>query len=236
LRTWAASVGLSLAAAGCSAVPIDPYEVPVEALSEKRRAEVREILADVAAKVPLEGARVESRLEIYDFLLSQMPFTGGVVRELGRGTWDIFRDPERPEPEVFYVTDPEGMRLRFELIHRDATRRYYVSHGSFPMGLLPALRGRTLVVMRAAPRDGVVETDALVYVKVDTPFYAGLAKGLRGTVEGVVKEKSGYFIRAARWVAEESAKRPEWLIEQVRGSKEVDQAVLEEFRKKFLVR
>jgi hypothetical protein len=35
-------------------------------------------------------------------------------------------------------------------------------------------------------------------------------------------------------VAEEAASRPEWLVEQVDGSREVDQAVLAEFRKRFL--
>ncbi len=40
--------------------------------------------------------------------------------------------------------------------------------------------------------------------------------------------------RAARWVAEEAAHRPDWLVMQVDGSLEVDQEVLREFRKRFL--
>ena len=235
MRTWALSAGLSIAVVGC-AVPIDPYEVPLDEFSEKQRALVEPILTDVAAKVELESNDVRSRAEIYDFLLSEMPFTGGVVRELGRGKWEIFRDPKDPEPDVFFVLDKAGMRLRFELVRKEPTRRFYVSTGSFDMGILPRLEGRTIVVMRAVPVGEVVRTDAVVYVKVDTPFYATLAKGVRSVVENVVREKSGYFIRAARWVAEEAASRPDWLYMQVRESKEVDQAVLEDFRKRFLLR
>ena len=214
----------------CSAVDVDPYVVPWGEMSDVARRRVEFVLADVAAVVPLEGAEVRSRLEVYDFLLSEMPFTGGVVRELGRGTWDIFRDAEKPEPGVFYVLDPAGMRLRFELVHREPGRRFYVARGSFDMGVLPPLVGSTLVVMRAAPIGDRVKTDAVVYVRVESPFYAGLAKGTRGLVESQVKERAGYFIRAARWVAEEAAARPDWLYTQVKGSKRVDQDVLEKFR------
>lgn len=232
MRTLAVSLGLSLGA--CAAVPVGPDVVPLEKLSEKQRVQVEEILADVAARVPLDPAIVQSRAEIYDFLLAEMPFTGGVVRELGRGSWEIFRDPERPDPGVFYVIDPAGMRLRFELILKEETRRIYVTRGIFSMGILPAVRGRTLVVLRAVPEADGLRTDATVYIKVDSGLYSGLSKAARGLLASVVKDRSAYFIRAAQWVAEEAARRPEWLFTQVNGSAKVDQAVLVEFRNRFL--
>jgi hypothetical protein len=229
----ALSVGLSWIGA-CSAAAVDPFEVPLGEFSEKQRGKVASILEDVAAVVPIEAAEVRSRPEVFDFLLGEMPFTAGVVKELGRGDWDVFRDPQNPERDVFYVIDPEGYRLRFELVHRDATRRFYVSKGVFSMGILPALEGRTLVVMRAVPVGGVVRTDAMVYVRVDTGVYAKLARAAREVLERRVREKSVYFIRAAQWVAEEAARRPDWLYIQVKGSKQVDPEVLEEFHRRFL--
>lgn len=231
MRTWALSAGLSLVAA-CSALEVDPYAVPVDGLSEAQRRKVEHVLEDVAAAVPLEAAEVKSRLEIYDFLLEEMPFTGGVVRELGRGKWQIARDPK--DAAAFVVRDPEGYRLRFELLRKEPGRRIYSTTGVFQMGLLPPLEGSTLIVMRMVPAGPVVKTDAMVYVRVETPFYAQLAKGLRGVVEDKVRERAGFFIRSAKWVAEEAAARPDWLVEQVDGSHEVDQAVLAEFRKRFL--
>jgi hypothetical protein len=220
--------------AACSAVEVDPFAVPVDQLSDIQRRKVEHVLEDVAAVVPLPPEEVKSSLEVYDFLLDEMPFTGGVVRELGRGKWDIFRDPKKPEREVFYVIDPEGFRLRFELVREEETRRIYVTQGSFLMGLLPTLQGSTVIVMRMVPSSDGLRTDAVVYVRVETPFYQNLAKSFRPMVEEKVRDRAGYFIRAAKWVAEESRARPAWLHEQVAGSKEVDQAVLEEFRKKFL--
>ena len=234
MRTWACSLGLSMIAA-CAVAPPDPHAIPVAELSEKQRERVDRVLSDLAATVPLEPEEVRSRLEVYDFLLGEMPFTGGIVRELNRGKWDIYRHPTDPKDDVFYVKDPDGMWLRFELIHRDAARWIYLSKGFFEMGILPRLEGTTVVVLRAVPRDGVIMTDAVVYVKVDSGFYDKAAKAFRGILEKTVRDKSGYFIKAAKWVAEEAAQRPEWLYRQVKGSKEVDQDVLEEFRKKYLV-
>ncbi len=220
--------------AACSAVEVDPFAVPVDRLSETQRSKVEHVLADVAVAVPLEPAEVKSTLEVYDFLLTEMPFTGGVVRELGRGKWEIFRDPGDPEPGAFVVVDPEGFRLRFELVRKEATRRIYVTQGSFLMGILPPLEGSTVIVMRMLPSGDALRTDAVVYVRVETPFYRELAKGFRPLVESKVRDRAGYFIRAAKWVAEEAVARPAWLHMQVDGSKEVDQAVLAEFRKRFL--
>jgi hypothetical protein len=219
-------------AVGCSAVDVDPYVVPVDELSETQKKMVDHVLEDVAAVVPLEPAEVKSRLEIYDFLLDEMPFTGGIVRELGRGKWQITRDPK--DPAAFLVSDPEGYRLRFELIRKEANRRFYVTKGIFQMGLLPALEGSTVIVMRMNSEGGVIRTDAVVYVRVETPLYATLAKGVRSLLEDKVRERAGFFIKAARWVAEEAAARPDWLVMQVDGSREVDAEVLREFRKRFL--
>jgi len=231
LRTWALSAGLSLVA-GCSAIDVDPYVVPLDELSENQRKKVEHVLEDVAAVVPLEAAEVKSRLEIYHFLLDEMPFTGGVVRELGRGKWQITRDPK--DPTAFTVFDPEGFRMRFDLVRKEAQRRFYVTKGVFQMGILPVLEGSTLIVMTMVPERGAIQTNAVVYVRVETPFYAQLAKGVRSMMEDRVRERAGFFIKAARWVAEEAAARPDWLVMQVDGSREVDQEVLQEFRKRFL--
>ena len=231
MRTWALSAGLSLVA-GCSSLSVERLGFPVDDLPEEQRRKVEHVLEDVAAAVPLEAEEVRSSLEIYDFLLDEMPFTGGVVRELGRGKWLISR--EAGDAGAFTVADPAGYRLRFELVRKEPTRRVYVTAGIFHMGILPPLEGSTVIVMRMVPEGPLVRTDAMVYVRVETPFYAGLAKGLRGVVEDKVRERSGVFIQAARWVAEEAAKRPEWLVLQVDGSDKVDPAVLAEFRKRFL--
>ena len=232
MRTLGIFVGLSLGA--CSAIPVEPEIVPSDLLSEKQRSEVEDIVSDIVAVVELETREVRSRPEIYDFLLTEMVFTAGVVRAMGQGDWKIARDPERPDPNVFWVDDPAGMRLRFELLGRREGTRYYLTHGRFSMGLLPSVEGRTIIVMTVEQAGEVLRTSATVYVRVDSALYALLSTMARGYLSGVVRERSGFFIQAATWVAEESARAPGRLYDQLKNSKEVDQETLEEFRKRFL--
>ena len=230
MRTLGIFIGLCLGA--CCAIPVEPEIVPADLLSEKQRSEVEDIVSDIVAVVPLETKEVRSRPEIYDFLLAEMEFTAGVVRAMGRGKWEITKDPE---PNVFWVDDPAGMRLRFELLGRRGGTRYYMTRGRFSMGLLPAVKGRTIIVMTVEQAGEVLRTSATVYVRVDSALYALLSTVAKGYLSGVVRERSGFFIRAATWVAEESARRPDWLYDQLKNSEEVDQEILEEYRKRFLV-
>ena len=62
MRTLAALIGLCLGA--CSAVPVEPEIVPSDLLSEKQKAEVREIVEDIVVVVPLETREVRSRAEV----------------------------------------------------------------------------------------------------------------------------------------------------------------------------
>jgi hypothetical protein len=227
-------VAWMLALGACSAVAVDPLSIPLDRLDADGRRKAEHVLADVAALVPLEGSEVRSRPEVFDFLLDEMPFTGALVSAMGRGRWRIFRDPERPDPRVFHVHDPEGYRLRFELLLKEPGRRIYATSGSFDMGLFPALQGATLIVMRHEPTGAGVRTSAVVHVRVETPFYAELAKGLRPQVEAKVRERSGGFIQAARWVAEEAALRPAALLESARGVAGLDPSILDAFERRLL--
>jgi hypothetical protein len=137
-------------------------------------------------------------------------------------------------PDAFNVSDPEGYRLHFEPVLKEPTRRFYVTSGVFQMGFLPSLEGSTLIAMRMRPEGNAIRTDAVVYVRVETGVYATLAKNARSLLESKVRERAGFFIQAARWVAEEAASRPDWLVMQVDGSHEVDAATLEIFRNRFL--
>jgi hypothetical protein len=227
-RTGIALLGVVMA--GC-AVDVDPLSLPLERLEASARAKAERVLADVAAVVPLEGSIVRSRLEVYDFLLDEMPFTGALVKALGKGHWTIFGDAE---PGAFHVHDPGGYRLRFERLLKEPTRRLYATTGDFDMGLLPSMRGSTLILMRHEAVEGGVATRAVVHVRVDTPFYAGLAKGLRPMVEAKVRERAGGFIQAARWVSEEAAQRPRELLEAAAGRPGVDPVLLGAFSRKIL--
>ncbi|MBI4566740.1 MAG: hypothetical protein HY716_18850 [Planctomycetes bacterium] len=217
---------------GCAAAssrPSGPFDIPRESLGEDAVA----VLDEPSAVVDLPLTRVESRPDIYEFLLEELPFTAGVLRELGRATYRIRREA-RPEgePETIVFDDGEGIEVRAELVLRERTRWIYVTDGRYDLGLFSVWsRGVVIVVYEA--RDGALWTRARVYARLKGKVFE-LGALVLGLLESTIRSKALVFVDAAREVAELTAADPERLYRNVKGSREVDAGVLEEYRRRFL--
>ncbi len=236
LQTFLLSVGLSLWAQD------GPYEIPYEKLSERHQKKVRKVMDDITVTVPMDRVEVATRTEIYDFLLEELPLTSEVCRELGRSKYEVFRDPEVPKKEeekdawrhTYYMDDKEGLNVKVELVLADRCRRIYYTWGSYDLSPLPKVYGRSVIVVVWKEKDGKLVTESKVFAQVHSAGYKALSGLVKGLIEDTVREKSTVFVKAARWVSETAAKEPRRLYNQVKDAKEVDQNVLEEFRKRFL--
>ena len=70
------------------------------------------------------------------------------------------------------------------------------------MSGLAKIRGRSVIVVVWNETEGILATEAKVFLQVTTPVFRTLAGIGRGLVEKMVRKKSTLFIQAARWVAE----------------------------------
>ncbi len=227
--TLAVLAGLS--ACGSVAPPGvgDPYAIPYEALSEKQAELVHGVMDQATVMVELERTPVASRPEVYIFLMHELPFTAGVLRELGLSKYRITRD----EAGQYHFDDTVGLTLDADLVREEERRWIWYTRGVYDMGLFSAV-GRSVIIVRYAPDGETLLTEARVYAKVDSKFLEGAAKALRGVVEKIIRDKSFVFVTAARSVAEMTARDAEGLYKNLRGSAYVDAATLEEFRRKFV--
>jgi hypothetical protein len=218
------------------------FEIPYEKLSEKHQKKVRRVMDDVTVVVPLDAAEVESRSELYDFLLEELPFTSEVCRELGRAKYEVFRDLKVPEKEeaksswfhTYYLNDKEGLSVKVELVLAEERRRIFYTWGSYDLSPLPSVWGRSVIFVLWEEKEGKLLTDAKVFAQVDSDVYKALSDLVQGMIRGIIKEKSTVFVKAARWVSESMAEDPKKLYTQLLGAKEVDQETLERFRARFI--
>ncbi len=208
----------------------DPWAVPYALLSENQQERARKVMDAPTCMVELERTPVRSRPEVYVFLMDELPFTAGVLRELGESKYEISRDGKGG----YLFNDHAGLTLRAELLRRDEGRWVWYTHGAYSLGILGSAVGRSVIVVRTAEVEGVLQTEARVYAKVESKLLESAAKAMRGLVEGVIRDKSFVFIKAARTVAELTARDAGRLYTTVRGSPHVDADVLEEFRKRFV--
>lgn len=242
MPTLAFDVGLSLLLLLAQKEEDPRFQIPWDQLSEKQKKKIRKVMDDVTVEVPVERTAVSSKMDVYDFLLEELPFTSDVVREMGKGKYEIFRDLKKPEKEseldawrhTYYLDDKDGLKLRAELIRKEEKRRIYYTYGSYDLDPLPPVWGRSVIIVTWEEKDGKLVTDGRVYAQIDSSFYKALSGMFKDTIEGVVKDKSLLFIVAARYVSELLAEDPKKLYNQVKDAKQVDQEVLEELRKRFM--
>jgi hypothetical protein len=239
LRLWLISLLLGL-------LPQDGndlrYRIPYGELNERHREKLKSVMKNLTTTVPLPLTRVESRSEIYTFLLEELPFTAEVCRALGKASYDVFRDPRVPEEKAalekwrgtYFLDDRKGMKLRVERVIAEKERRIFYTYGSYKMSGLPKIRGRSVIVVVWNETEGILATEAKVFLQVTTPVFRTLAGIGRGLVEKMVRKKSTLFIQAARWVAEAARKDPAALYEKIRDDENVDPEVRKEFHRRFL--
>ena len=233
---------------GCAGAPVadapqgDPYEIPWASLSEKQREKLHRVLDDTIATVPLEPTEVRSRIDVYEFLLDELPFTAGVLRELKQSKYRIGRPPidasatseERAAWRRKYLfDDEEGLRLQAEMVYRDARRSIYYTYGRYDLGIVQVW-GRSVVIVVYQFVNGLLMTEARVYSQIEGKSVVAAAKMLSGAVEAAVRRKGFAFIHVAKIVAELTAKDPGTLYREVVGSEEVEPAALEEYKRRFV--
>jgi hypothetical protein len=233
---------------GCSGSPVaeapkgDPYEIPWASLSEKQREKLHRVLDNTLATVPLEPTEVKSRIDIYEFLLDELPFTAGVLRELKKSVYRIWRKPidEKATDEErsawrrsYLFDDEEGLRLQAEMVYRDERRSIYYTYGRYDLGIVQVW-GRSVIVVVYERVKGALMTEARVYSQVEGKSIVAAAKMLSGALESAVRRKGFAFIHVAKLVAELTAEDPDLLYREVAGSKEVEAEALEEYRRRFV--
>lgn len=219
------------------------FAIPLEKLSEEDAAAVRHVMEKVTLTVDLEPTDVESSLEVYEFCMEQLPFTGQLAGVLTKARYDISRESdvtkERPVTErmkrTFLVLDGEGMSLKLTRVHHEGGRWVYVSRGRYDADLLEVY-SRAVIVVEARQEEGRLRTTARVHMRMDEGLGATLTELFSDSVREAVKKKSGVFIEAAQSVTEAVRKDPARVARLARLAERIDATVLDEFQRKFLKR
>ena len=235
-RTLPFLIGLILCGCVSTLLNPDPRTIPLDRVRADRRDRIRKILESEPVEITIPRTEVKSSLEVYEFLMEELPFTSDVVRALGKGKYEIFRDKPHPgegprERKIrrhrYHLNDKRGMYLAADLVYTERGKWVYYLWGyqKSPFGDIP---GEAVVVVTASNVTGVLETEARVFVPI--------GKFTGGLVEDIIKKKASIFIEAAQTVTEAANEDPVALYEKIRDADGIDRQVLREFKTRFLDR
>jgi hypothetical protein len=178
--------------------------------------------------VELPLTKVETRTELFEFLLGHLEFTAGVLRAQKKASYKLWRDEGDPPGQVRF-DDQAGLRLVAWLLKKQPGRWVFYSQGMFDFAFL-SVPGSTVIVVVHEEKDGAVWTQARVYAKVDGVVLESGARFL-GLIESAIRKRAFVFIEASCAVSEMAAKDPDRLLADIEGSPEVDPETLRKFRR-----
>jgi hypothetical protein len=104
--------------------------------------------------VELPETRVETRPEIFEFLLSDLVFTAGVLRAQGKAVYRIWADAGDPPGQVHF-DGTTGIVMTAQLLKREPGRWIYYSKGTYDLGLF-TVPGRSVIMVVHETRTAVL--------------------------------------------------------------------------------
>lgn len=219
----------------------DPYAIPFEKLPKADVKRVRAVMDHTDLTVDLDETEVASSLEVYDFCLAELTFTGQMVRVLGKGEYDIFRESDvtrkRPLTErmkrSFILDNHKGMTVKIVPVFREEGRWIFYTYGKYDMDLF-SVRSRAVIVVTAKEEDGTLTTQARIFMRFDEGLGSIAADLFEGSVRKIIRDESTLFIDAAKTVTEAARREPARLSRLAALDDSVDPEVLKRFMKKFL--
>jgi hypothetical protein len=195
---WAILLGVFLVlfagtarAESCRLSPVHgDLTFPVERISSDWTCALQVIVKSPTTVTRVGPIRVAMSEPLYRYLLGEPPFAATLIRRLGLGSYRSQAWGDRR----FWGDDGEGTKGLVQLVYEDAESRIYLLDGSHDSRLLPHITGKAVVFLRmAVMRDQQgnedMDSNMVVYTKLDNRFLSGLVSFVHPLIRGMVTSK-----------------------------------------------
>jgi len=208
--------------------------IPLEALTPEFQHVVNDVVGQAVFSHHVRGITYRSRKEVFRFLIERPEFAAALARILRVGDYQVTRIADG-----YWADDSRGARGLFRVLRVDETRRLYYFEGSYSGRLLPAVRGRVLIVEETQHHespDGTsyAETKLTGYLRLDSAITEFLTRITRPIAEAAVDRKVRRFFRTVSRVSQYAHDDPEGFYETLARHPELPEETLASFREALL--
>jgi hypothetical protein len=208
----------------------NPFEIPFDKVAKSHLKRVKLIVNNHTFVVMLDDVRVRGTSKIYNFLLRELPFTASVVRVLGKGSYDVFKDKG-----VYYIDDGKGLCFKAVPVYHTQDCWIYYTYGYCKRPLLPRVWCRGVVIIRTwEDKNSCLLIRGKVFARVEGVIEEALAKLMHQRARLSIKARSSLFIQAAKIVSEAIANNPKKFYNKMKDLDKIDKDGLELLKKEFL--
>jgi hypothetical protein len=204
-------LALATGASGSPAQPWPPVLGSRESYPPDVSAAVERLWSDPTLSRTVKGRAAHVPLDVYVAFLDAPEVTASAARFRKLASYDI----RALDDNRYLASDGEGARGSAQVLRREPRRVVMLSRGEHTGPFLGTISGSALTVLDLeAQRHGVSPT-LVVYVYIDNPLAASLARTLVPTFGFIADRKLGEGMRVtaevAEWAVDPSGGFCEWL-------------------------
>jgi hypothetical protein len=204
-------LALTTGAGGAPAPSWPPALSSRESYSPDVSAAVERVWSDPTLSRTVKGRAARVPLDVYRAFLDAPDVTAAAARFKGFAKYDI----RALDDSHFMASDGAGARGSAEVLRRERRRVVMLSRGEHTGPFLGTISGSALTVLDLEPQRHGVDPTLVVYVYIDNPLAASLARTLVPTFGFIADRKLGEGMRVtaevAEWAVDPSGGFCEWL-------------------------
>ena len=207
----------------------DKMSIAYEMLANKRKEDVKEILASHAVFRAFQDIEFKNNISIARFMMDHPVFLSVALKVMKIRDYFV----KYSDDGMYIFDDRKGIFAKFEVIYRTHGKRYYygtVQH----QGIFLKLLGRGTVFLEFREEQGNIPKsyiNANVYAKIDNVLIESLLKILKPIINPMIDKKVYKFIHEAQRLAVHISTHPDKVYEAIRESDLADAKELAEFQK-----
>jgi hypothetical protein len=214
MRSAVAVILLLALATGAGGAPVAPWPPALssrESYPPDVSAAVERVWSDPTLSRTVKGRAARVPLDIYRAFLDAPDVTATAARFKGFAQYDI----RALDDSHFMASDGAGARGSAEVLRRQRRRLVMLSRGEHTGPFLGTISGSALTILDLEPQRHGVDPTLVVYVYINNPLAASLARTLVPTLGFIADRKLGEGMRVtaevAEWAVDPSGGFCEWL-------------------------
>lgn len=187
---------------------------PEDLLQGEQGRSLREVVGDSTLERQMSGLRLQGDQAIFEYLSTHPDFAASLAQAAGVLKYTV----ERRGEAQYWANDHDGLTADFAILRAEPGQMVVFAKGTYKKGIFRIPGRVALVMLYSAERAGTppyLENTVTGFVRLDSGFFAALARLFRPAVERRMDNRVTWFLDKANQLMARLHEDPESVLQKL---------------------
>ena len=187
---------------------------PEDLLQGEQGRSLREVVGDSTLERQMSGLRLHGDQAVFEYLSTRPDFAASLAQVAGVLQYTV----ERRGEAQYWANDHDGLTADFAILRSEPGQMVVYAKGTYKKGIFRIPGRVALVMLYSAERAGnppYLENTVTGFVRLDTGFFAALARLFRPAVERRMDNRVAWFLEKANQLMARLHEDPESVLQKL---------------------